>query len=294
MTNPNSCRRIALAFAFGLAVWIASAPAAHALNLYGDSAGSNRIDVINPATGALIRSCSPAKGNGRGIVVVGNIGYFTVASSNNVYQLDINTCADMGIAFSVTGASGLSTIAYDGTNFWIGDYSGTNKAYHYSPTGTLLQTITLANCGGSCDGLEYFNGKLISNRGDASSSGYDVYDLNGNLLQAQFIAPTGFSGTGIAFDGTNLYVSDIFNAKVAVYNGTTGAFIQSLTLSNGSGFLIEDLSFDYQQVLPTPTPSGPTPTPTPSVRAVVPTLTFPMLALLAAALVGAALLLIRR
>src|SRR5260221_10158155 len=55
MTNPNSCRRIALAFAFGLAVWIASAPAAHALNLYGNSAGSNRVDVINPATGALIR-----------------------------------------------------------------------------------------------------------------------------------------------------------------------------------------------------------------------------------------------
>ena len=119
--------------------------------------------------------------------------------------------------------------------------------------------------------------------------------MNVTLLTSQFIAPTGFSGTGIAFDGTNLYVSDIFNAKVAVYNGTTGAFIQSLTLSNGSGFLIEDLSFDYQQVLPTPTPSGPTPTPTSSVPpAVVPTLTFPMLALLAAALVGAALLLMRR
>jgi hypothetical protein len=150
MTNPNSGRRVALALVIGLAVWIASAPAVHALNLYGNSAGSNRVDVINPATGALIRSCSPAKGNGRGIVVVGNVAYHTVASSNNVYSFDINTCADLGIAFSVTGASGLSTIAYDGTNFWIGDYSGTNKAYHYSPTGTLLQTITLANCGGSC------------------------------------------------------------------------------------------------------------------------------------------------
>jgi hypothetical protein len=113
-------------------------------------------------------------------------------------------------------------------------------------------------------------------------------------LTPQFIAPTGFAGTGIAFDGTNFYVSDIFNAKVAVYNGTTGAFIQSLTLNNGTGFLIEDLSFDYQQVLPTPTPSGPTPTPTPSVHAVVPTLSFRMLGLLALALAAAALVLMRR
>lgn len=32
------------------------------------------------------------------------------------------------IAKRSSGASALSTIAYDGTNFWIGDYSGTNHA----------------------------------------------------------------------------------------------------------------------------------------------------------------------
>jgi glutamine cyclotransferase len=300
MTNPNSCRRIALALAFGLAIWIASAPAAHALNLYVHSAngGTNdEIDVVNPVTGVVISHCLPNKGNGRGIVVVGTTAYYTVAASNNVYALNITNCNDMGVAFSVGGATGLSTIAYDGTNFWIGDYSGSNKAFHYSPTGTLLGTITLANCGSFCDGLEYFNGKLISNRGDASSSGYDVYDLNGTLLTAQFIAPTSFSATGIAFDGTDLYVSEIFSGKVHRYNGTTGAeILPAVTLSGTSTqFLVEDMSFDYQQVLPTPTPSGPTPTPTTSIPpAVVPTLTFPMLALLGAALVGAALLLMRR
>jgi hypothetical protein len=269
---------------------------AQALNLYGDSAGSNRIDVINPATGTLIRSCSPAKGNGRGMVVVSNVGYFTIADNNNVYQLDINTCADLGIAFSVAGATGLSTIAYDGTNFWIGDYSGTNKAYYYSPTGTLLKTITLSMCTGFCDGLEYFNGKLISNRGDDINAPYDVYDTNGTLLQAAFITPN-FPATGIAFDGTNFYISSPIAGTIGVFDGTTGAFIKTLTLNGGSGFLIEDLSFDYQQVLPTPTPTGVVATVTPTrapVTAVVPTLGFPMLALLGAALVGTALLLMRR
>lgn len=214
--------------------------------LYGNSAGSNRIDTIDPQTGALLQSCSPGKGNGRGIVVVGNVAYFTVADSNNIYMMDINTCADLGVAFSVPGVTGLSTIAFDGTNFWVGDYSGPNKAYYFSPTGTLLNTVTLANCTSYCDGLEFFNGKLISNRGDAVNAPYDVYDTNGNLLQPAFITP-GFQATGIAFDGTNFYVSDIFNSQVGVFDGNTGAYIKTVTLTGGSGFLIEDLSFDYQE-----------------------------------------------
>ncbi len=89
-------------------------------------------------------------------------------------------------------------MAFDGTNFWIGDYSGTNHAYLYSPTGTLLKTISLSNCTGDCDGLEYvvLNGqsRLIENRGDAVGP-YDLYDTNGNLIQADFIDPTKTIGT---------------------------------------------------------------------------------------------------
>lgn len=268
--------------------------AAQALNLYGNSAGTNEIDVINPATGAVISHCLPGSGNGRGIVVVGTTAYYTVGDSNNVFALNITNCASMGIAFSVAGATGLSTIAYDGTNFWIGDYSGTNQAFYYSPTGTLLKSIHLANCSGFCDGLEFFNGKLISNRSDAGGP-YDIYDTNGNLLTPAFITTT-YRPTGIAFDGTNFAVSDIFNGRVHFYNGTTGAEINSVPITGGAfGPLIEDLSFDYQQVLPTPTPTGPVATPTATVPpAIVPTLSFPMLGLLAAALVAAALVVLMR
>jgi hypothetical protein len=281
------------------AILVMAATAAQALNLYGNSAGTNEIDVINPATGAVTFHCLPGSGNGRGIVVVGTTAYYTVASSNNIFALNITNCASMGVAFSVAGATGLSTIAYDGTNFWIGDYSGTNQAFNYTPTGTLLKTIHLANCVGFCDGLEYFNGKLISNRGDAATGPYDVYDLNGNLVTPAFIT-TAFPATGIAFDGTNFAVSDIFNGKIHFYNGTTGAEINNVTVTGGANSpLIEDLSFDYQQVLPTPTPTvgTPVPTATPTSRpapVVVPTLSFPMLGLLAAAIAAAALVVLMR
>jgi len=209
---------------------------------------------FNPTTGAQLATLTQDKGNGRGIVVVGDTVYYTVANSGNVYKRSASTNADLGVAFTVAGASGLQAISFDGTNFWVGDYSGTTQAYKVSPTGTLLTTITLdptvTHIEGFYDGLEYFNGKLIANRYDggfarAGGNQYDIYNLDGSLFQANFINTNGHgNGTGIAFDGTNFYVSDIFNNQLTLWSGTTGAFIQNISLQ-GSHTAIEDLSFDF-------------------------------------------------
>src|ERR1700680_3170104 len=126
---------------FGAAAMVLLGSAAHAATnfIYGNSAtGGNPQNLyeMDPNTGTVVKTCTMNKGNGRGIVVVGTSVYYTVANSNSVFKTDITTCADMGVAFSVVGAAGLSTMAYDGTNFWIGDYSGTNQAYNISPSGT--------------------------------------------------------------------------------------------------------------------------------------------------------------
>jgi hypothetical protein len=215
--------------------------------LYANSAGTRGIDVINGDTGAIIRTCAHNKGNGRGVVVIGTTAYYTVASAGTVWKLDIETCEDLGVAFE-TATSGIATIAYDGTNFWINQYDSNppgNAAYQYSPSGELLKTIVLSKCTTYCDGVEYFNSKLISNRGDAAAPIYDVYDLDGNLLTEGFINDgQGGNTTGIAYDGTNFWVSDIFNNRLRIYNGQTGAFIQFVDITGGST-TIEDLSVDY-------------------------------------------------
>ena len=228
--------------------------------IYGNNAtgGAPYVFQMDKTTGAVTNTYTNLSGfNGRGVVVVGTTMYYTDASDNHVYSYNLTTKTSNGIAFSVAGSSALSTIAYDGTNFWIGDYSGTNHAYLYTPTGTLLQTVSLSKCTGFCDGLEYFvmggNGYLISNEADGSVDNYDLYDLNGNLVQADYLnAAAHASGTtGIAFDGTNFYTSNIFQGSLNEWT-EGGTFIKTLTLSgNGNnGFLIEDLSFDYSQVLP--------------------------------------------
>ncbi len=230
----------------------AAVTAVYANNATG---GAPYIYIMTPGTLGVTRTLQNlSSSNGRGVVVVNNTLYYTAASSNAIYSYNLSTNTNNGSVFTVAGTSALSTIAFDGTNFWIGDYGGSGKAYSYSITGTLLKTVTLANCGSNCDGLEYFlsgtNSRLISNRGDAVGP-YDIYDTNGTLLTPAFITTT-FSPTGIAFDGTNFLVSDLNHAAIATYNGTTGAFINSTSITgfpSGVTPLVEDLSVDYSQVL---------------------------------------------
>lgn len=229
--------------------------------IYGNNAsfGSPYIYKIDKSTGAIVQTYTNLSGfNGRGVVIVGNTMYYTAAGSGSVYSYNLATNTDNGVLFSVAGATGLSTIAFDGTNFWIGDYSGTNHAFLYSTTGTLLNTISLTNCTGYCDGLEYLaanGGELISNRGDTEGP-YDLYDTSGNLLQSAFITPQQTCGgsTGIAFDGTDFFVSCIFGGALEEFD-STGNYVTTITLTGApQGFspLVEDLSADYQQVLGPP------------------------------------------
>jgi len=244
----------------GALLSLGSLSTARAAFIYGDSAssGNNPIHIIDSATGVEAqRWIGQPNGNGRGVVVVGDTIYYTVVGDPNIYLMNLNT----GVTFDsiLTQNASMSTIAYDGQYFWTSDYSGTNQAFQIDPTtGLNVKTITLSNASGNMDGMEYFEGKLIANRSDTGFA-YDIYDLDGNLLTADFIT-TQHASTGIAYDGTDFYVSDIFNAAIDIYDGTTGAYKSTLNLTGNGSFLIEDLSVDYAErpdinPVPTPTPS---------------------------------------
>jgi hypothetical protein len=207
--------------------------------------GTDVINAFDSSTGALVHTYSGISGNGRGVVVVNNILYYTVVGDGLIHEMDANTGALLPGTIN-TGQTSLSTISFDGTNFWLSDYSGLSNAYEVSQTGVLLNTISLANATGFTDGLEYFNGKLIANREDgccSSPTHYDIYNLDGSLFQADFIVVDGNS-TGIAYDGTNFYTNSVFGNSFSVWS-STGAFIKTVTEAPGSGYLIEDLSFDF-------------------------------------------------
>ena len=212
--------------------------------IYGNNAGfgNDIVQKVDLTTGALIQSYTPSVGNGRGVVIVGDIMYSTQVNDSNIYKTSISTGLSLGVI--PTTVASMSTIAYDGNSFWTSDYSGTNRAFQIDFSGNVIKTITLSLAHDFMDGMEWFNGKLIANRDDAGGP-YDVYDLDGNVLQADFIHPL-VASTGIAFDGTNFYTSNIFNSSLSVWDGTTGAFIRDIQLTGGT-FLIEDLSVNYAE-----------------------------------------------
>lgn len=239
--------------------------------VYANNYGSHDyVWQIDLTTGSIANQYDTGiNANGRGVVDVNNILYITTANSGTVYTYNTSTAA-LSTAFTVSGASGLSSITFNGTDFWIGDYSGTNAAYLYSTSGTLLSTIHLSNCTGYCDGLTYLpanGGEIVSNRADGydQDSIYDVYNTSGTLITAAFIntASLGAMGcvhtTGIAWDGSDYYVSclDDPTASLAEYD-SNGNFVKLIALTNPSGFNnggvgpgMEGLSANFAITIPT-------------------------------------------
>jgi len=232
--------------------------------LYVYAADFDSIDTpifykVDPSSGQVVDTFDnvPRTSDAWGVVIVGNTMYYTVGGDSNVYKYNTATHSDEGVAFS-TGLPlpGPYTLAYDGANFWIGGGFFLNNAYLFSPTGTLLKTITLSACTGDCAGLEYFvahgRGFLISSEdnGYGSPTFYDVYDLNGNLVQSHFITAPAGGNFGIAWDGIDFWTADAFALSLSEWDAN-GSFVQTIPVTGWTVWppYLADMSFDYRQTL---------------------------------------------
>ena len=245
---------------------IAGNESAYASIIWGSSASSGNVNLeaFDASTGLLIPgqqflvpNLTARADNGRGVALLGNTIYYTTASSGNIYVTNTTTHADLGILVD-TGFAGIANVATDGTYIYANNYldsSGTiNK---YDTSGNLISTVIVGPGIFGRDGFEVQNNPnilggattFISNRGDLTSP-YDVYDSSGTLIISSFIDPSadgfGTGQTGIAYDGTNYFISNIFSNELLEYSGT-GTFIGVIDLSANpnppSGQrLLEDLS----------------------------------------------------
>jgi hypothetical protein len=259
MKTPLTKKQVisrSLGLAWLLGVFFAL-PSANATIVYGNGATFGPDNVyqwnvdIAAGTSTLLRTYNSVglqpNGNGRGVVVVGNTMYTTDSGTsfegdNHIYMTDVTTGASLGsFTTTIPGTVNLSTLAWDGSQFWSSQYIGGGNAYRFGTDGIVTKTIDLGGYDAK-DGMEWFNGKLIANRGDTVPP-YDVYDLDGNLLTSSFINP-GHGSTGIAYDGT--YFLTVANfTSLDVWDGS-GAFVKNIRL-DGSFNPIEDLSVDYAQ-----------------------------------------------
>ena len=241
-----------------------------------------KIDVSN---GNIVQSWANSAVNrsncsGAGIAVVGNLLYYTLScvpgtgTTNVVYRSNLSG-SDLGpastVALTVTPATWLGSLTYDGANLWIlGD---SQKVYQYTPSGVGLTPLTLSNCT-PCRSIEYFvdstgKGRLISNEGtfDPKASTYDKYDTNGVLLKSSFIdgsVPYYHDASSIAWNGVNFYTVDyvsVSTTKTFVlrwWGGSGGTTPTGTMPINGWTYsdspVVADLSADYLDQ-PSPVPA---------------------------------------
>jgi hypothetical protein len=77
---------------------------------------------MDPTTMAVTQTITNLSSfKGRGVVVVGNTLYYTTANSPSVFSYNLSSGTNNGPLLTVAGATALSTVAFDGTDFWIGD-----------------------------------------------------------------------------------------------------------------------------------------------------------------------------
>jgi len=234
--------------------------------IWGNNAslGNVTLEAFDSVTGLLIPGQQflvpnlTARGdNGRGVALLGNTIYYTTANSGNIYVTNSVSHADLGILVS-TGFAGIANVATDGTFIYANNYqSSTGIINKYNTAGALVGTVTVGAGFNGRDGFEVQNNPnfdggattFISNRGDLTSP-YDVYKSDGTLLVSAFINPAlngfGNSQTGIAYDGTDYFISQINNNELLHYSGA-GAFLGVVDLSGNPNplfgqRLLEDLS----------------------------------------------------
>lgn len=262
--------------------FIAGGESANATVVWGSSASSGNVNleaftitggVATLSQQFLAPNLTARNDNGRGVALLGNTIYYTTASSGNIYVTNAITHADLGILVN-TGFNGIANVATDGTYIYANNYQDNSGIINkYDISGNLVGTVIVGAGINGRDGFEVQNNPnivggattFISNRGDLTSP-YDVYDSAGNLLISAFINPSangfGTGQTGIAYDGTNYYVSDVMGNRLFEYDGS-GVFTGIVDLSgipNPYGQrLLEDLSA-VGNTRDNPPPSVPEPT----------------------------------
>ena len=83
--------------------------AANAGLLWGNNASSyDVIEAVDQTTLAVVHQYSVGYGNGRGVVVVGNVVYYTKVGDNHIYKLDATTGTSLGSIATTVGSMSTS------------------------------------------------------------------------------------------------------------------------------------------------------------------------------------------
>jgi hypothetical protein len=207
------------------------------------------IDANNKTVTAREISACPDTNStalGGGILVVRSSVYYSAHANGDANVYLNGQRAPVFNARTVSGYDGflrgVADLSGDDTHIWANPWDGTGKVFQFVPNGNggwmVAKMFDLANARNKYDGMEVFGDFIYANRSDllfnttgpnpcgrTRNAVYDKYDANtGALVTAGFITPD-FPASGIAFNGTYFFLSEICSNKIAVYDRTGATLI---------------------------------------------------------------------
>ena len=258
---------VAAAIATSSIFGILSAGSAHGSSLFWAINQFRTVEQLDGDTGAVVNSFDVPVGFGSAasIAVVGNTGYYTLLENANVYKVDITSKTSGGIAFNIGDSNLANGITVDSAgHLWFAN-GGSSPLREFDIAGNLLSTHAFPDSANSYrDGSVVYDGFVVANRGDQTGP-FDRYAIpagaNAPLMYVNkpfIVDPVQNSGNnGIAFNGTNFYISNEQLHQVCKYDAN-GVFNSCAPLDRNSRY--ENWTFASQDIIP---PGGSTAVPEP-------------------------------
>jgi sugar lactone lactonase YvrE len=216
------------------------------------SVNTNRVSLYSNS-GTFIRFITTYGRNADQIV---SPAYLTSDSSNNIYvgdnvlnaikKFDINGGFISNISNSGTTPGRLnnpSTVSFDPTgDLYVYDSTSLGtRLQKFTAGGNYVSTIKEGDFGGGATLAVYHNNLIYV----TNSCGFQVFDLSGILVQSYGNGCGSGDGQfnearGMAFDSAgNLYIADMQNARIQVYNSSNEYVAQFGSYGSGDGEFIQ-------------------------------------------------------
>jgi hypothetical protein len=188
-------------------------------NVWVANINSNNVTQLNGNTGAVLGTFSVGT-KPAGLAFDGtNIGVAN-NGSNNVTQLAASPGAAKGTFAVTTNPAG---ILFDGTNIWVADHgnaSVTNQRHDIRYFPRRKRT----------DGQRFWRNDIWT--ANFGSNDVTKLSLTGTVL-GTFNA--GLGPNGVAYDGSNIWVTDFNGAAATKLKASSGATLNTFTVGKGAG-----------------------------------------------------------
>ena len=197
-------------------------------NLWAVSFGTNQVFKINPGTGEVSGTPLTVGVRPEFALIVGDFLYVAATGGNTVTKINTKTNS-VTATVTLSGASNISNLVYDGTNIWATSFS-TAQVYSFNPTSLAVSATVLSV--GSNPAKNLIVGDFLFVAATGSNTVTKI-NMKTNAVTANISLPDASNISNLIYDGKNLWAVSFGTGKIYQINPTDNS-VSTTLLSVGS------------------------------------------------------------